>query len=97
MVGGLIYAGPVVFIVTCLLLPDVLSLHVVGEGDGVHVVGVVLQVEMYIPSSSPGVAVGPDIVPVPEYHLGTPLASIRQHLVHVHRDGAVCRAVGRVV
>ena len=41
------------------LLPDVLGVHVVVQHAGMLVVGVVLHV--YIPSSPPGVAVGPDM------------------------------------
>ena len=61
--------GPVVVLVA-VTLSGVLGVLVLGQHDGMLVVGVVLHAAaMYIPSSPPGVAVGPDINLVSSVHL----------------------------
>ena len=95
-------AGPVVVIVADIL-PVVLGVLVLGQHDGMLVVGVVLHVAAeYIPYSPPGVAVGPDMnlghgvhhgvgpVHLPVIHLAGRCA--RRRLIHVHGGRAVSRA-----
>ena len=70
MVDVQIEAGPVVVIVA-VILPVVLCVLVLGHHAGILVVGVVLHAAVvYLPSSPPGVAVGPDMSLVfGEHHL----------------------------
>jgi hypothetical protein len=69
--------GPVVVIVAVVLS----GVLVLGQHDGMLVVGVVLHAAaMYVPSSPPGVAVGPD----------TNLVSGVHHLVSAGPGGGRC-------
>jgi hypothetical protein len=73
-------AGPVVVIVA-VILPGVLDVLVLVQLAGMLVVGVVLHADgMYVPSSPPGVAVGPDMNLVSGVH----------HLVSAGHDRVSC-------
>ena len=80
MVDVHVETGPVVVIVA-VILSGVLGVLVLDQHDGMLVVGVVLHAAtMYMPSSPPGVAVGPDMNLVSGVH----------HLVSAGPGGGWC-------